>query len=84
VARGFLENLWNGDLLNMLVNIVCNEICKHVHWCLHTEGGDDTKCHCTKITAVTGQITEQHWQNLKAAAVKYKFSWWHNFLIHTV
>jgi len=37
-----------------------------------------------KITAVTGHITEQLWQNLKAAAVKYEFSWWHNFLIHKV
>jgi hypothetical protein len=53
----------------------------NVHCCSHAEVGDDSKCHHTKITAVTGHIIEQLWQNLKAAAVKYKSSWWHNFLL---
>lgn len=83
-ACSFLENLWNGDILNMLFKAICSESCKPLHCCSHAEGGDDSKCHHTKITAVTGQITEQLWQNLKVAAVKYKFSWWHNFPIHTV
>jgi hypothetical protein len=84
VAHSFGENLWNDDLLNMLVKVVCNESCKPVHCCLHAEGGDDSKCHRNKITALAGQITEQLWQNLKAAAVKYEFSRWQSFLIHTV
>lgn len=84
VTHSFQENLWNGNLLNKLVKLVCNESCKPEHCCSHAEGEGDFNCHCTKITVVTGQITVQCLQNLKVAAVKYKLSWWHNFLIHTV
>jgi len=38
VACSFLENLWNGDILNMLVKVVCSESCKPLHHCLHAEG----------------------------------------------